>query len=509
MSNAKRLLKNSLFLYARMLIVMGIGFFTTRKILEALGVVDLGISNVVCSITGMFDFISSSLTNSTQRFLNVGLGKNDPKLTNQYFSQSLLLQVALTFVLAIIVYPVGMWLIHNKMVIPIERLDAAIWVFRFSVISLVIRLTRISFESSVIARERMSFYAYLSIIEGVGKLLICYLIIYNNSFDKLIYYGFCLLALNFSITLFNAGYCMLNFPESRFRFYADKGVFKQLTSFIGLNSVGVISYAFAKNGVDILINMFFGPALNAAKGLATQLDRLVSQFGTNIDLAIRPQITKMAAGQEYDEMVKLAMKGSRYIFFVMLFVAMPFLFETESVLKIWLGNVPDYTETFVRILVFNLLFTTINTPFNDVSMAIGKIKNIQVYGRLFFTVSILPIGYLILHFWKSPNLLLAVEAFLALLYTLFIAWEDNRYLHFGMVRYIKKVIEPAGLMLGILVMIGLSVSIIPVLGNVYVDFFVKSVLLWFLSFGIIWLFGVEKEDRCVVVDYIRNKFFRK
>lgn len=484
---------------------MGIGFFTTRKILEALGVVDLGISNAVGSAVTMFDFISAGLTNSSQRFLNIGLGKKDVKLTNQYFSQGLMLQISLALLLAAIVYPIGFWLVQYKMIIPIERLSAAMWIFRFSVVSLIIRFIRISFESSVIAREQMSFYAYLSMLEGFGKLVICYLIIYNNIFDNLIYYGVCLLALNCGVTLFNVVYCEIKFPETRFRFYTDKDVFKLLTCFIGLNSVGAASYALAKYGVDVLINMFFGPAVNAAKGLASQLDRLVSQFGTNVDLAIRPQITKMAAQNESEKMVALAMKGARYIFFIMLLVAMPFLFETKTLLVIWLKNVPEYTDVFVKVIVFNVLFSTIGSPFSDMCIAIGKIKNIEVCGRLLFTLSILPIGYVILHFFDSPVILLCIESFLALLYTLFVAWECNRHLHFGMLLYVKKFLMPVFLMMLPLGVIGKTVSYIPSIANIYVTFGIKSCLLWFASFAVIFLFGVEKNDRLFIITRIKEK----
>ena len=222
----KRIIKNTGFLYIRMLFLMAIGFLTTSKLLEALGVEDLGIYNVVGSLIVMFDFVSSGLSNATQRYLNIGLGQNNGERTRQYFSQSLFIHLALALIIALLAETIGVWFVKNKLIIPIERLDAAIMIVHFSVASIILRFIKICYESDIIARESMSVYAYISIIEGIGKLLVCYLVIYYNSIDKLILYGFLLVLLNIIITFFYIVYCTLKFKETHIRVYSDKSDYK-------------------------------------------------------------------------------------------------------------------------------------------------------------------------------------------------------------------------------------------------------------------------------------------
>lgn len=504
MSNTNRLIKNSLFLYVRMFFLMGIGFFTTRKILEALGVDDLGIYNVVGSIIVMFDFVSSGLSNSTQRFINIGLGRNDEKYTNQYFSQSFFLHLALAGVIVIIVEPVGLWLISNKLVIPPDRLWAATMAFHLSVASLVVRLVKICFESDVIAREQMSIYAYLSVFESVAKLAICYAIIHNRSYDKLVYYGILLLCVNVMITVFNIIFCVVKYKETRVKVYTEKTVFKQLASFVGINSFGVISWALGKNGINIVMNMFFGPAVNAAKALATQLDRVIFQFGSTIDTALKPQITKMYAKDEYQQMFALAMKSTKYIYFVMLIVAMPLLFETDILLSLWLGRVPEYTKVFTQIVLFETLFTVMARPFDDVSLATGKIKNVQVWGRL-ITLSALPISYFALKIYANPLIPVALVAVLSLFYTLFVVWEMNRHFHFGInVFFVKSMLPIIGVSIVCFAM-GLIIHRVVVIENIYVSLCVNSTLLVVVAVIAVLFLGVDVNDRKRLKDFIASK----
>lgn len=487
-----------------MFLLMGIGFFTTRKILEALGAEDLGIYNVVGSIILMFDFVSSGLTNSTQRFLNIGLGKNDAKLTNQYFSQSLIVHFSLALVLAAILEPVGLWFIHNKLVIPPERLHAAVVVFHLSVISLIIRLVKICFESDVIAREKMSMYAYLGIFEAVAKLVICYAIIHNASYDALIFYGILLLLVNVGITLFNVVYCVAFFPETRARIYTEKAVFKQLLSFVGVNSFGVISWALGKQGLNVVMNMFFGPAINAAKGIAANIERVAAQFGSNVDTAVRPQITKLYAQDKQDEMIALAMKSTKYIFFVMFIVSMPFLMETKGILSIWLKEVPPFTEMFVQILLFEEMANSLGKSFNNVSLATGKIKAIQVYGRL-ITLAGLPLSYVLLKIWERPEIPVCCMVFLTLCYSLFIAFYMDRQLHFGMLTFAKKVLFPIttvcvltfGFCLGFKQIISIDLMWLSFIVNVLFSLAISILLTAF--------FGVDKMDRTLIFVTVKKK----
>lgn len=486
---------------------MGIGFFTTRKILEALGVEDLGIYNVVGSIIIMFDFVSSGLSNSTQRFINIGLGREDEKLTNQYFSQSFLLHITFAIVLALIIEPIGLWLIHNKLVIPPDRLYAATIVFHLSIISLIVRLVKICFESDIMAREQMSVFAYLSLFEGVAKLSICYAIFQNKIFDKLIYYGVLLLCVNIAITLFNIVFCVVKYKETRVKFYTEKAVFKQLASFVGINSFGVMSWALGKNGINVVMNIFFGPAINGAKALATQLDRVIFQFGTNIDTAIKPQIMKLYAKNEIQQMFSLAMKSTKYIYFVMLVVSMPLLFETDAILHLWLGKIPEYTKVFAQIVLLETLFNAFSCPFNDISLATGKIKNIQIYGRL-ITLSALPISYILLKISANPLIPVVLVAFLSLLYSLFIVWEMNKHYRFGLKCFFVKSLLPIFGVSTLCFIVGFTIHSFIVLNNVYATLAVNSILLICASVIIVLIFGVDAKDRDFIKQMLTSKVKR-
>lgn len=487
-----------------MLLLMGIGFYTVRVILEALGVEDLGIYNVVGSLVAIFDFISSGLTNSTQRYINIGLGKGDIKLTNQYFSQSLVIHIGFALFIALLSETIGLWFVYNKLVVPPERFEAAVIVFHFSVIALVLRLVKVCFESDIIARERMSIYAYLSVFEGVAKLLICYAVINNHTFDKLVYYGFLLLLVNLLITLFNVVYCLLKYPETHCRFYCDRNVYKQLLSFVGINSFGVISWAIGKQGLNIVLNMFCGPAVNGAKGIASNLDRVVSQFGSNIDVAVRPQITKLYAQNKTSQMTALAMKSTKYIFFVEVLVSIPFLYQTHNILSIWLKEVPPYTVMFVQLMVIESMFNVLGSGFNTLSLALGKIKDTQIYGRL-ITLSVLPLSYLVLHITQKPFLPMLISVGLTLAYSLFLVYITNKYLHFGLRYYLQTMAWPIFRVI-MFVYVGCYIlNCIITIDNKWIACISCTIISCLYAAIIMFLVGIEKKDKIKILDRVKNK----
>lgn len=503
--NNKRIVKNSLFLYIRMILLMGISFFTVRIILEALGVEDLGIYNVVGSLIAIFDFVSSGLTNASQRFINIGLGKNDIDLTRQYFSQSLVIHVALALFVALLAETIGLWFVYNKLVIPSDRFQAAIFIYHISVIALVLRLIKICFESDIIAREKMSVYAYLSIFEGIAKLLICYAVIAETKFDKLVFYGSMLLLVNFLITAFNVVYCLAKYPETHFHIYNDRKVYRNLLSFVGQNSFGVIAWAIGKQGLNVVLNLFCGPVVNGAKGIASNLDRVVSQFGSNIDISVRPQITKLYAQNRQVEMVSMAMKSTKYIYFMELLVSVPFLFQTENILAIWLKEVPEYTCMFVQLLVLETLFSVLGSGFNTLSLALGKLKSTQVYGR-FITLAILPLSYVILKLNPNPFYPMLISVTASLAYSIYLVYIANKYLSFGWGMYLKKIANPVVLVTA-LVMIGCFFfnDIVPIEGK-WASAIFYSLLLCSYSAIVIILLGLEKADVNRALKFMKKKF---
>ena len=290
-ANNRRIAKNTVFLYFRMLITMLVALYTSRVILDSLGIVDFGIYNVVGGMVTMFAFFSSSLSNATQRFLNFKLGENDSEGTNRVFNLSLLIYFIISIVVLIAAEIIGLWLLYNKLVIPPERMDAAFWVMQATIVSLFVTLNGIVFNSMLIAKENMKIYAYIGIIEACAKLAIAFAIAYTP-FDKLKIYSVLLLAVTVCIQSFYAIVCYRKYAESRFKPYWDRTLFTEMFKFAGWNGFSTLIWAINDQGSTILLNIFFGPAVNAAKGVANQVNGAVSQFTNNFFTAVRPQIVK-------------------------------------------------------------------------------------------------------------------------------------------------------------------------------------------------------------------------
>lgn len=503
--NNKRIAKNSLYLYIRMVFLMFIGFYTTRVVLQTLGVEDLGIYNIVGSFIVMFDFVTSGLTNSTQRYLNIGLGKGDVELTRQYFSQSLVVHIVFAICLMLFAETFGLWFLYNKMVIPEERFTAALYVYHFSVISLFLRFIKLCYESNVVAREKMTMYAYLSIIEGIGKLLICFFIIKLKSIDKLVLYALLMLLLNLSITAWNVCYCLIKFPESKLKICTDKKLYKSLVSFIGINSIGVMSWALGKQGINVVLNMFFGPAVNGAKGLATTIDSVVSKFGTNIDIAVRPQITKLYASGNIDAMLSLAEKSTKYIIYLLLLISMPVYFYTYSILQLWLGEVPEYTVIFVQLLLVENIVNALGSMYNTICMSVGKIVNTQVYGRL-ITLSALPISYFLLKLYNSPIIPVIIMVICTFLYSLYIVHDVGKKIHVSFSRFFKNTFSPICFVAIILYLVGLTTKNLIEINHRLINLLANSIIMVAIATVIIFLVGVEKSDKIKIMALIKSKF---
>jgi O-antigen/teichoic acid export membrane protein len=440
-SKTKRLVKNTLFLYIRMFLLMFVGLYSSRVLLATLGVEDLGIFNVVASVVLMLEFVSSSLTNSSQRYLSIGLGKSDLKLTNNYFAQSVGIHFLFSICIVIIMETAGLWLLNEKLNIPENRQVAASWLYQFSVLAAFIKINQVCFQSVIIARENMSIYAYLSIFEATAKLAILYLIASNTHFDKLIFYGALLLVIQFTVLLVHIIYCSSVYPESRYKLYWDNTLFKEMFSFVSVNIFGSISWSLGVQGISILLNIFFGPVINTARGLATTAGRFINQFINNIYLAIKPQLIKSYAKGEVEEMLVMAEKSTVYIFYMVLIVTLPLLFETNYILRLWLSTVPEFTTMYTKLVIIQSYFWMLPIPYSQIATATGKIKNIQLYGRI-FTLMSLPISYGVLLLVKNPYYPIIVVITMDSLYWLYTIQEINKQLSTSLKRYLSNVVKP-------------------------------------------------------------------
>lgn len=376
-NNNKRIAHNTLMLYIRMVFVMGITLYTSRIVLKELGVENFGIYNVVGGVVAMFNLLVGSLRAATQRFITFELGKNENRQLKRIFSASVTIHFVISIVIFILAESIGVWFLNTQMNIPAERMVAANWVFQCSVFTFIINLISVPYNATIVAYEKMSAFAYISVVEVTLSLLIVYLLSVIT-FDKLIVYAILLLFVAFIIRLIYARYCKSHFPECRFYFSWDKSLFREMFTFMGWNFIGAGSGVLMTQGVNIVLNIFCGVTINAARGIATQVQSAVMALTSNFMMAFNPQITKSYAASENEYLQKILRQGAKFSYLLMLMLALPILMETETILSIWLNRVPEYTVVFVRLIIVYSLILCISTPLVTAMLATGKIKRYQI-----------------------------------------------------------------------------------------------------------------------------------
>lgn len=369
-SNNKRIARNAVALYFRMIITMLVGLYTSRVILQALGVEDYGIYNVVGGFVSMFSLISGSLQGSVGRFLTFELGAGNAEKLKIVFSTSFLVMIGLSLVIVLATETLGLWYLYHKMVIPAERLSAAFWCFQFSVVAFVLSLLSTPYSSSIISHEKMSIYAYISIIDVFLKLVICYAVMVSPM-DRLVFYAFLLLMVGVLDQGIYWYYCRQNFVECRIRLQFDKTLFQQMFSFAGWNFIGSSAAVLRSQGASLMLNAFGGPVVNAANGIANSICGVVAQFVGNFTQAFNPQITKQYAAGEYDSLMRLLIYGSKYSYYLMFILTLPVFFHARFLIQLWLGVVPDYTVEFTRWILVFLLAESISRPIITAKNATG------------------------------------------------------------------------------------------------------------------------------------------
>ena len=376
--NNKRIAKNTLLLYVRMLFTMAVSLFTSRVILNTLGVEDYGINNVVGGIVTMFSVLSGSLSSSISRFITFELGKRNIEKLKTIFSTGVNIQLGMSVLIIIIAEAVGIWFLNAKMNIPADRMVAANWVFQCAILTFVLNLLSVPYNAAIIAHEKMSAFAYISVVEVTLKLIIVYLLTISP-FDRLKTYAVLLLCVGAVIRFIYGYYCKRHFEECTYHFVLDKPVLKEMTGFAGWNFLGNGSYMLNTQGVNILMNLYFGVAVNAARGIATQVDAALKQFVNNFTTAVNPQITKSYAQGDLAYMHKLVCRSAKFSAFLMLFFAIPILLETQSILTIWLKTVPEYAAIFLQLIIISSFVDTVLANSLVTSMfATGNIKRYQI-----------------------------------------------------------------------------------------------------------------------------------
>ena len=376
--NNKRIAKNTLLLYVRMLFTMAVSLFTSRVILNTLGVEDYGINNVVGGIVTMFSVLSGSLSASISRFITFELGKGNLQRLKTVFSTGVNIQLGMSLLVVILAEAVGIWFLNTKMNIPVERLNAANWVFQCAILTFVLNLLSVPYNAAIIAHEKMSAFAYISVVEVSLKLIIVYMLTISP-FDRLKTYAVLLLLVGAIIRFVYGYYCKRHFEECTYHFILDKPVLKEMTGFAGWNFLGNGAYMLNTQGVNILMNLYFGVAVNAARGVATQVDAALKQFVNNFTTAVNPQITKSYAQGDLDYMHKLVCRSAKFSAFLMMFFVVPIILETNTILTIWLKTVPDYAVIFLQwIIISSFMDTVLANSLVTSMLATGKIKRYQI-----------------------------------------------------------------------------------------------------------------------------------
>lgn len=488
-----------------MVITLLISLYTTRVILQVLGEVDYGVYNVVCGFVLMFSFLNSSMSNGIQRFFNIEYGKNGEAGANRVYCTSLYIQTLLALIAVVIVEAVGLWYLHNKMVIPEERIVAAEWIFQLSIIMFVIGIMQAPYMAAVIAHERMDFYAVVNVIETVLKLGVVFLLKTINA-DKLITYGILTTLVCFLIWASYYTYCKRNFNEITFHKCLDKSIFRQMLGFSGWNLFGSFSNMMRDQGINMILNFFFGPSVNAARGVAMQVNSGVYGLVLSILTPVRPQVLQSYAKGDNDRVMNLTYTISKFSLYFLLLLAMPLCVEIDFILRIWLGdNIPQHTQAFVIIILLTSAILIPTSTQATLVHATGKMRTYQVIGGIAKVLSV-PIAFVMLKMGYAPEwalIMVLLFDFIGMIVGMFII---RTLMPFRVCKYVKKVFFP----------------IIPVatfaflsswmthsfIGNEILRFLLVTLVSTLVISLMIYLVGMTKDEKTLMVQLANSKILR-
>lgn len=436
----KKIAKNTIFMYIRMIVNILIGFYTSRVILKLLGVSDFGIYNVVGGIVALFIFLNSAMTEATQRFLSFELGTGNQQKLAHTFSMCLNVHILISAIIVIIGEVIGLWLLYNKMVIPENRMNTAFWVFQFSIFASVFNVTQVPYTACLNAHEDFNIYALFQILKSVVTLFFVILLKFMDG-DKLWWYALFVLLVQLGFVIANRIYDVRNYKECTYHFVWDKSLFYRLFSYTSWSLAGQMSNTLADQGINLLMNMFFGPAVNAARGIAVQVQNSVSSLVWNFQGASIPQIVKLYAKGERDSSVKLVNSSSKVSFFIFYLMVIPICFEMHMLLHIWLGQTTEYMILFSILVLVNVLTAAFGGTLVFLIQATGKIRNFQLFSTI-SNLIIFPLTYLFYKMGYSAYIsyiLIFISRILIDLYTFHLA---RRLADYPMRSYYLKVVLP-------------------------------------------------------------------
>lgn len=436
----QQIIQNSLYMYLRMGMMTIISLYTSRIVLEQLGVIDYGIYNVVGCIVSMFNFINGAMTNAVQRYLSFEIGKKNFKQANHIFCVAFISHCIIAVLITIIIEAIGPWFIITYMTIPAERIEAAHWVLQCSIFTTIFSIIQVPYNAILISKERMKIYAYFSIIEAILKLIIVYMLLIEN-LDKLKLYAVLQMIVTIGILISYRIYCTCKFHEAKFHFVRDKKTLKELTNFACWNVLEELAWGLTSQGVNIIINIFCGPSVNAARGLANQVNVIVNRFVQNFQIAVNPQLIKMYATGQITEMKTLLFRSSRFSYYLLFLLSLPLICEMQFILNFWLYKVPEYTIRFCQLVLIGSLVNTFSKLLAQVARAYGKIHKHQLCISSVLTLNFI-LSYISLRLGYSPIMTYIIAISIQTINLIIRLYFIKSIINFSIKKFLQKVILP-------------------------------------------------------------------
>lgn len=503
-SNNKRIAKNTVMLYIRMLLIMAVTLYTSRVVLEELGIVDFGVYNVVAGVVAMFGFLKTSMSLSVQRFFSYEIGTGNKERLNIVFNTSLFAHIFLAVLIIVLAETLGFWFVQSQLVIPPERKEAALFVYHCVVVSSVFSAIEIPYNAMLLSSEKFNIYAYVSILEVVLKLLVSYLLM-MNLFDKLKLYGFLTMLVTVLITVFYIFYVICNFSETKFRKIWDKKILKNILSFSWWSLLGELAWVFVHQGINILINIFNGPIVNTARAISYQVNGAVASLTRSFQQAVNPQLIKQYASNNIEGMTHLLFRSTRFSYYLMYIVTFPLLLETTFVLDVWLGDVPEHTVLFCRLVLVGGLLDGLSNLLATIAKAYGKIRNYQMIVSFILMMNF-PVSYLLLKMGYFPEVTMWVYMVVSIVLLFIRLYFAKRMVGLSPVCYLKKTLWPIlkVTMVSSIILLSLFCCMPPSFSR-----FLFSCLMSFFVIGsIMFYLGLEKEEREYIVRMIISRIKR-
>lgn len=502
--NNRRIAKNTIFLYIRMLVIMLISLYTVRAFLDILGETDYGLYNVIGGVVAMFSFLNGTLATSSQRYFSVSLVEKISSRINNIFCLNLTIYIYLTLAIVLILETAGLWFVNNKLIIPAERLSAANVVYQISILTFVLQMFSIPFNALLIAHERMKAFAFIGILEALLRLAFVFVLM-HSPFDKLVFYAVLMFCLYTTVTFIYIIYCRKHFEESKFKFYWNKREAIEMLGFSGWHFFGTFAVVAKGQGVNILLNMFFGPAVNAARAIAFQVNNAVNQFTSNFFTAVKPQIYKSYAAHEYKSMHELIIRSTILSLFLASVLIVPILLNTQYILGLWLRELPDHVVIFTQLVLIDSLIEVTNGPMISSVLATGKIRSYMiVVSSIIF--SILPFSYVALRMGFAPATTMIITIVISSINIIVRSLFLRRMINFPLRHYYAMFFRIA---------VATVIVLVPfffLIGNKIGNFFVLA-----LSFALFasmlaisyYLIVLSHHDKNVLNSYISKRIIRK